>query len=91
MKSTLSRAIGASALVIGLAATGVPALAQTSTGAGTTTTTTPVQTDRQDDNFNWGWLGLLGLIGLAGLNGRKHDDRTVAYRDANEARVGGRN
>jgi hypothetical protein len=100
MKSTLYKAISASALVIGLAATGMPSFAQTSPGTGTTgtgttgtdtTTTTPVQTERRDDNFDWGWLGLLGLIGLAGLNGRKHQDNTVAYRDPNEARVGTRN
>jgi hypothetical protein len=96
MKSTLSKAIGTSALIIGLAATGMPSFAQTSPGTGTTgtdttTTTTPVQTNRTDDNFDWGWLGLLGLIGLAGLNGRKHFDNTVAYRDPNEARVGTRN
>ncbi len=97
MKSKLSKAISASALVIGLAATGVPAFAQASpgtTGTGATgtdtTTTTPVQTERRDDNFNWGWLGLLGLIGLAGLNGRKTHDDAVGYRDPNEARVGTR-
>ncbi|MFC4810857.1 WGxxGxxG family protein [Paenibacillus sp. GCM10023250] len=26
-----------------------------------------------DNDFDWGWLGLLGLIGLAGLRGRNHD------------------
>jgi len=26
-----------------------------------------------DNDFDWGWLGLLGLIGLAGLRGRNPD------------------
>lgn len=26
-----------------------------------------------DNDFDWGWLGLLGLIGLAGMRGRNHD------------------
>ncbi|SFI54412.1 hypothetical protein SAMN02799624_01295 [Paenibacillus sp. UNC496MF] len=26
-----------------------------------------------DNDFDWGWLGLLGLIGLAGLRSRNHD------------------
>jgi MYXO-CTERM domain-containing protein len=28
---------------------------------------TPVTTADRDNDFDWGWLGLLGLIGLAGL------------------------
>jgi MYXO-CTERM domain-containing protein len=27
----------------------------------------------EDDNFDWGWLGLLGLLGLAGLAGKKNN------------------
>ncbi|MFD0961701.1 WGxxGxxG family protein [Paenibacillus chungangensis] len=30
-------------------------------------------TDRNDNGFGWGWLGLLGLIGLAGLRGRDRE------------------
>ncbi|SFT05908.1 WGxxGxxG family protein [Paenibacillus sp. BC26] len=26
-----------------------------------------------DNDFDWGWLGLLGLLGLAGLRSRNHD------------------
>ncbi|MBP3962842.1 WGxxGxxG-CTERM domain-containing protein [Paenibacillus sp. DLE-14] len=26
-----------------------------------------------DNDMDWGWLGLLGLIGLAGLRSRNHD------------------
>jgi hypothetical protein len=30
---------------------------------------------REDNDFNWGWLGLIGLLGLAGLAGKdKHRD-----------------
>lgn len=29
----------------------------------------------EEDNFDWGWLGLIGLLGLAGLAGKnKHRD-----------------
>jgi MYXO-CTERM domain-containing protein len=38
------------------------------------TTDRPIADTRDDDDSNWGWLGLLGLIGLAGLLGR---DRSV--------------
>ncbi|PSF37799.1 hypothetical protein C7H19_07310 [Aphanothece hegewaldii CCALA 016] len=41
----------------------------------TTTDTTTTNTYRDDDGFDWGWLGLLGLIGLAGLK-RKPEDNT---------------
>ena len=37
---------------------------QTTTGQ---TTDTAVQATRDDDEMDWGWIGLLGLIGLAGL------------------------
>jgi MYXO-CTERM domain-containing protein len=30
--------------------------------------------DRRDDDFDWGWIGLLGLLGLGGLAGRRRDD-----------------
>ena len=29
--------------------------------------------DRQDDDFDLGWLGLIGLLGLGGLAGRRRD------------------
>jgi LPXTG-motif cell wall-anchored protein len=34
----------------------------------------------EQDNFDWGWIGLFGLIGLAGLMGRKRDTRYEANR-----------
>ncbi|MBW4617961.1 MAG: WGxxGxxG-CTERM domain-containing protein [Cyanosarcina radialis HA8281-LM2] len=61
----------------------LPASAQT--GTGQDPTSTPVQdtaVNRDDNDFNWGWLGLLGLIGLAGL-ARKREEPT-RYRDPNE-------
>jgi len=33
-----------------------------------------------EDDFDWGWLGLIGLFGLAGLGGRKRQEPT-AYRE----------
>jgi MYXO-CTERM domain-containing protein len=41
---------------------------QTTTGQ---TTDTAVQATRDDDEMDWGWIGLLGLIGLAGLMRRR--------------------
>jgi MYXO-CTERM domain-containing protein len=35
------------------------------------TTEMPRATDMDDDDFNFGWLGLLGLAGLAGLSRKK--------------------
>ncbi|MBW4464969.1 MAG: WGxxGxxG-CTERM domain-containing protein [Pegethrix bostrychoides GSE-TBD4-15B] len=66
--------------------TSVPALAQTSPSSpGVPDTTIPdsvtpdTTIDDEDDDFNWGWLGLVGLLGLAGLT-RKPETRTE-YRD----------
>lgn len=44
----------------------------------------------EDNDFDWGWLGLLGLIGLAGLAGKKRHDHTntTTYRDPNVTRTG---
>jgi LPXTG-motif cell wall-anchored protein len=40
---------------------------------------------REDDDFNWSWLGLIGLAGLAGLAGLggKKRQQPTAYRDPN--------
>ena len=35
-----------------------------------------VVTTDQDNDTDWGWIGLLGLIGLAGLAGRRRDTTT---------------
>jgi hypothetical protein len=68
----------------------VPAWAQSNTtGDNTTTTTAPTQgvdNTQQDNDFDWGWLGLLGLAGLAGLAGRKRPDE-VRYRTDDEVRT----
>ena len=33
--------------------------------------------DADDEEQNWGWIGLLGLAGLLGLRRRDHDDVRV--------------
>jgi hypothetical protein len=38
----------------------------------------------ENDDFDWGWLGLLGLIGLAGLAGKNRKEPT-AYREPDAA------
>jgi MYXO-CTERM domain-containing protein len=45
-----------------------PLLAQEATEGDAAATTT------QDDDSDWGWIGLLGLAGLAGLAGRRRDN-----------------
>lgn len=81
----LQRALRACALSLTLAVLFlvVPAHAQNNNGAGggaTTTTRTENRDDRRDDrrevrgednDRDWGWLGLLGLAGLLGLMPRK--------------------
>ncbi|MFM2311528.1 MAG: hypothetical protein RLZZ04_804 [Cyanobacteriota bacterium] len=36
---------------------------------------------REDNNFDWGWLGLLGLLGLAGLAGKKSHQDSNTHRE----------
>lgn len=90
--SILSKLVGASVLAasVALAPFHPSASAQTDTAPNTTTdTTTAPRTDVEtasydnDNDFDWGWLGLLGLAGLAGLAGRKRHDE-VRYREPNE-------
>ncbi|MEH1768865.1 WGxxGxxG family protein [Nostoc sp.] len=89
-RSDISKIMGSGILAVGLAITPLimPALAQSSTSPQTNTTSTTDNTslqgaDRRDnDHFNWGWLGLLGLVGLAGL-GKRNRSEPTAYRDPN--------
>jgi len=83
-RSDLSKAIGAGIIAAGLALAPahLPASAQTDTTGGTTggtnsttTTTTPgSDVASADNNFDWGWLGLIGLSGLLGLIPRKREE-----------------
>lgn len=41
----------------------------------------------EDNDFDWGWLGLIGLVGLAGLAGKKRQTVT-AYRHPNRPGYG---
>jgi hypothetical protein len=70
------------AFLIGGSAGGV-AVAQTGGTPSATSpgTTTSVPATNRDNDWDWGWLGLLGLIGLAGLMRRDrahHDTRHPA-------------
>lgn len=74
------------AATLAIAPLSLPAQAQTTTTQGDTYTTTPrqgVDAVNDDNDFDWGWLGLLGLIGLAGLAGRKNEAPT-RYREPDE-------
>jgi LPXTG-motif cell wall-anchored protein len=88
--STISNLIGAGVIAASVATVpfNLPASAQTNTAPDTTTTTTTQQgVDNTDNNndFDWGWLGLLGLGGLAGLAGRKRREQ-VGYNDPDRVR-----
>ena len=52
--------------------------AQTPAPQETPTAAPPAATiDREDRDFDWGWLGLIGLLGLAGLAGRNREVMTT--------------
>jgi MYXO-CTERM domain-containing protein len=68
--------ITAAALLAGSLAAAAPAIAQNSGSAqsGNASSGQSSQMGQRNDNDrDWGWLGLLGLIGLAGLRGRRRD------------------
>ena len=78
--ANLSKLLGAGAIAASLAVLplNLPAHAQNTAPDTTSGTYTQRNGDVQsadtnnDDDFDWGWLGLLGLAGLAGLAGKKH-------------------
>lgn len=78
--SNLSKLLGAGAIAASLAVLPLNLPAHAQNNAPDTTSGTYTQGNRDvqsadtnnDDDFNWGWLGLLGLAGLAGLAGKKH-------------------
>ena len=98
--SNLSKIVGAGVLAASVAVVpfNLPASAQSNTAPGNTTiapnqtvdntdtSNRAVDNTNQDNDFDWGWLGLLGLAGLAGLAGRKRND-DVSYRASDEART----
>jgi MYXO-CTERM domain-containing protein len=51
------------------------------TGDTGTATGTTYETERDDNDTDWGWLGLLGLAGLMGLKRRE----PVVHRDTRTA------
>lgn len=67
--SSARRTVGMGLLSLSLAFVATPqqTFAQTALEPG-------VQYEEEDD-FDWGWLGLLGLLGLFGLKRRDHDHR----------------
>lgn len=86
MKSNFITTIGAGVLTLsmGILPLTLSAQAQTTTEPGVNTAPrTTTYDDRNDNDFDWGWLGLLGLAGLAGLAGKKRDNEPTAYRDPN--------
>ena len=90
--SSVSKFVGASVIAASLAILPltVSVQAQTDNNAADTNTQTTGQADTantyDDNNFDWGWLGLLGLAGLAGLLPKKRQE--TVYRSNNDPNVG---
>lgn len=76
---SLFKTLGVSLFLLGMTITplALPVSAQ-----GTQPNEPTVVYENEDDDFDWGWLGLLGLLGLAGLAKKKRQEPT-AYRDPN--------
>lgn len=76
---SLFKTLGISLFLLGMTITplALPVSAQ-----GTQPNEPTVVYENEDDDFDWGWLGLLGLLGLAGLAKKKRQEPT-AYRDPN--------
>ncbi len=90
--SSVSKLISAGALAASLAVVplAVPAQAQTQDTAPDTTSsqrTGDVDSTNTNDDFNWGWLGLLGLAGFGGL-ARKNHRETVHTHPINNPDLG---
>ena len=70
----------------------LPALAQNGNNANGNRTVdrseTPRVVVREDDDTDWGWLGLLGLLGLAGLIPKKRRVEVQEFRDTNRPATG---
>lgn len=72
------------ALIAALALTGAVLPAAASAQTPDSPQTSGVRTDigNDDNDSDWGWVGLLGLAGLLGLRRRDHDDvRRVDHVD----------
>jgi MYXO-CTERM domain-containing protein len=75
-------AIWVPTVVVSLALTFAPVIAQETDDRDVGPRTTTAATDNDDDDGpELGWLGLIGLIGLAGLMRRDRDVHTHRDRD----------
>jgi len=58
----------------------MPAAARAQTPNDPQTASQTGRTDYNDNDRDWGWIGLLGLAGLLGLRRRDHDHHVDATR-----------
>jgi MYXO-CTERM domain-containing protein len=88
-KFVTSAKLGLLAASLAILPYALPASAQTTTTPGNggvnTDTTGETRYVRENDGFDWGWLGLLGLAGLLGLS-RKREEPT-RYTDPDASRT----
>ncbi|PMB45568.1 hypothetical protein CEN39_27015 [Fischerella thermalis CCMEE 5201] len=61
----------------------LPATAQVEPGVGEPSEHIEIY---EDDDFDWGWLGLIGLVGLFGLAGKSSRLLATAYREPSTVR-----
>lgn len=89
--SNFSKFVGASVITASLAV--MSPLGVQAQDAAPNTTTEPggaVEAVDNENDTDWGWLGLLGLAGLAGLAGKKRREPVhteTTYRDPNDLGV----
>jgi MYXO-CTERM domain-containing protein len=85
-KAPVSQVVGKSSMLkpavilLSIALCAVPVAAQTTQPAPEQPAAEPALTPADDDDYDWGWLGLLGLLGLAGLIRRNEPAVVVRNR-----------
>lgn len=82
MKKWIWQTVGTGLLSVGMLATAIPASAQVNDVVDEPAR--PVAD--ADDEFDWGWLGLVGLLGLAGLMRRGREHRGAHYETSTTQR-----
>lgn len=83
MKTNIYKLLGTTLLAVSLATISLTTPAQAQVDANPEPVIVDEDNDfvEEDNDFDWGWLGLLGLLGLAGLAGRKRHEHTVRTTD----------
>ncbi len=86
LRANFFRMIGVTTLILSTAIMPLtlPATAQVEPGVGEPYEQIEIY---EDDDFDWGWLGLIGLVGLFGLAGKSRRQEPTAYREPSTVRA----